>query len=86
MSGNKAFPRPSSADVILELGTHYFTILGQVDLQSLGVIFETERRHGKEDVLAVDRLSLFLVTFLGCFDDVSFHRNKDKARPMVPGG
>ncbi len=42
----------------------YFTILCQVDLQSFCIVFETQRGHGEENVLAIDRLPLFLVAFL----------------------
>lgn len=45
-------------------GAAYLAIAGQVDLQGLGVVFEAERRHGEEDVLAIDRLALLLVAFL----------------------
>jgi len=42
----------------------HFAIFRQVDLQSLGVVLETQRRHGEENVLAVDGLALLLLAFL----------------------
>jgi hypothetical protein len=42
----------------------HFAIFRQVDLQSLGVVLETQRRHGEENVLAIDGLALLLLAFL----------------------
>ena len=39
-------------------------VSGQVDLESLCIVFKPERRHGKENVFAVDGFALFLLTFL----------------------
>jgi hypothetical protein len=44
-------------------GTH-FAILGQIYLQRLGVVLETQRRHGEEDILSIDRLPLLLLALL----------------------
>lgn len=47
----------------------YFSVLGQIDLERLGVVLETQGRHGKKDILSVDSLSLLLVTLLrGCME------------------
>ena len=43
----------------------YLPISRQIDLQSLGVVLESQRRHGKENVFAVDRFALLLLAFLG---------------------
>lgn len=43
----------------------YFAILGQVDLERLRVVFESERSHRKKNVLSIDRLPLLLLTFFG---------------------
>ena len=45
----------------------YLAITRQVDFERLRVVLEAERRHGEENVLAVDRLALLLLAFLrGC--------------------
>ena len=44
----------------------YFAILGKIDLESLGVVLEPKRSHGKQDILPIDRLALLLLTFFGC--------------------
>jgi hypothetical protein len=43
----------------------YLAITRQVDFESFRVVFETKRRHGKENVLAVDRLALLLLALFG---------------------
>ncbi len=43
---------------------HYFSVFRQVNLQCLGIVFEAQGSHGEQDVFAVDRLPLLLVTFL----------------------
>jgi hypothetical protein len=43
----------------------YFAIPGEVDLESFGVVLEAKRSHGKENILAVDRLALLLLALLG---------------------
>ena len=43
----------------------YLAIACQIDLESFGIVLETQRCHGEEYVLAVDRLALFLLAFLG---------------------
>lgn len=47
-------------------GVAYFAVLGEVDFEGFGVVFEAEGRHGEEDVFAVYSLAFFLLTFLGC--------------------
>jgi hypothetical protein len=47
-----------------EVLSTYFAIFRQVDLESLCIILETKRSHGKEDILAIDCLPLLLLTFL----------------------
>ncbi len=47
-------------------GGSYFSVLGEIDLERLGVVLKPERRHGEQDILAVDSLPLLLVTLLGC--------------------
>lgn len=47
----------------MEMKTH-LAILGQVDLERLRVVLKTQRRHCEQNILAIDRLALFLVTFL----------------------
>jgi hypothetical protein len=46
----------------------YLAVLGQVDLECLGIVLETERAHGKENVLAIDRFPLLLMALLGRCD------------------
>lgn len=55
----------------------HFAIFGQVDLQRLGVVFESQRGHSKEDILAIHSLALFLLTFL---------RRCDKRRQISAAG
>lgn len=43
----------------------YFSVFCEVNFQSLGVILESQRCHGKQYILSIDRLSLLLLTFLG---------------------
>jgi hypothetical protein len=40
----------------------HFAIFGEIDLQCFGIILEPQRSHGKENVLAIDRLALLLLT------------------------
>ncbi len=42
------------------------SVPSQIDLQRLSVVLEAQRRHRKQDVFAIDGLSLFLLAFLGC--------------------
>ena len=42
----------------------YLAVLGQVNLERLGVVLEAERAHREEDVLAVDGFPLFLMALL----------------------
>jgi hypothetical protein len=50
----------------------YLAVSRQIDLEGLGVVLEAERRHGEEDVLAVDRLALLLLALLGgCLKSVT---------------
>ena len=49
----------------MEKSVAYLPITRQIDLQGLGVILEAKRRHGKEDILAIDRFALFLLAFFG---------------------
>lgn len=44
----------------------HFAILGKIDLERLGIVFEPERGHGEQDVFAIHRLALLLLAFLGC--------------------
>lgn len=61
--------------------TTHLAVLGQVDLERLGIVFEAQRRHGIQDVFAVDRLSLFLMALLrGCDGSVSLS-SRDAALP-----
>lgn len=39
-------------------------VLGQINLQGLGVILKTKRGHCKQNILAVDSLALFLLALL----------------------
>ena len=48
----------------------YLSVTGQVNLQSFGVVFEAQRRHGEQYILAIDRLSLLLLALLRCWKDV----------------
>jgi hypothetical protein len=49
----------------------YLSISGQIYLQGLRIVLETQRRHGEENVLAVYSLALFLLAFLGCCGSTS---------------
>lgn len=42
----------------------HLSIPGQVDLQCFSVILKAKRCHRKEDIFAIDRLSLFLLALL----------------------
>jgi hypothetical protein len=42
----------------------HLSVPGEVDLECLAVILETKRRHGEEDIFAVDGLALLLLAFL----------------------
>jgi hypothetical protein len=53
----------------------YLSISGQIYLQGLRIVLETQRRHGEENILAVDSLALFLLAFLGCCDSKSAQFN-----------
>jgi len=44
----------------------YLSVPCEVDLQCLSVVLETKRSHGKENILAIDRLALLLLTLLRC--------------------
>lgn len=48
-----------------EIKTH-FAIFGQINLQRLGVILESKRGHGKENIFPIDRLAFLLLTLFGC--------------------
>jgi hypothetical protein len=48
----------------------YFSVLGEINLERLRVILETQRGHGEEDVLAINGFPLFLVAFLGSWQVV----------------
>ena len=48
-------------------GQTHFAIFGEIDLQCFGIVLEPQRSHGKEDVLAIDRLALLLLTLFGRF-------------------
>ena len=54
----------------------HFAILGEVDLQGFGIVLEPQRGHGKQNVLAIDRLSLLLLTLFRRFatDKTSQHQ------------
>lgn len=54
----------------------YLTVLGEVDLERLGIILKAEGAHGEEDVLTVDRFPLFLMAFF---------RRYDRSDPSGPG-
>jgi hypothetical protein len=56
---------------LLGLWETHISVLGQVNLQRLGIVFKAERGHGKEDILAVYCFSFFLVTFFGGCSDRS---------------
>ena len=43
----------------------HLSVAGKIDLEGFGVVLEAERRHGKENILSIDRLPLLLLTFLG---------------------
>lgn len=43
----------------------YLAIPRQINLQCFGIVLEAKRSHSKEDVLAVDRLALFLLALFG---------------------
>jgi hypothetical protein len=43
----------------------YFAVPREIDLEGFRVVLEAERSHGKEYVLAVDRLALFLLALFG---------------------
>lgn len=43
----------------------YLAVPRQVDFEGLGVVFEAQRRHGEENILAVYRLALLLLAFFG---------------------
>lgn len=47
----------------------YFAIARQVNLQCFGVVLETKRSHGEQDVFSVYRLALFLLAFFRCWRD-----------------
>lgn len=32
----------------------YLTVLGQIDLERVGVVLEAERRHRKQDIFSID--------------------------------
>lgn len=42
-------------------------VLGEIDLEGLGIVLKSKRSHGKQNILAVDGLALFLLAFLGCY-------------------
>lgn len=42
----------------------YFPVFREVDLQGFGVVFESERCHGKEDILPIDSLAFLSLTLL----------------------
>lgn len=42
----------------------YITVLGKIHLQGFSIVFKPKRRHSKEDIFTVDRLSLFLLALL----------------------
>jgi hypothetical protein len=42
----------------------YLSVTCKINLQSFGVVLEAKRRHGKQDIFAIDSLSLLLLTFL----------------------
>jgi hypothetical protein len=50
-------------------GRAYFAVLGEVDLQCLGIVLEPKGCHGEENIFTIDRLSLLLVALLRCCDE-----------------
>ena len=52
----------------VEQKASYLSILGEIDLESFGIVLKAQRVHSKEDVLAIDSFSLFLVAFFRCCD------------------
>ena len=44
----------------------YLAIPGWIDLQGLTIVLKAERRHGEEDVFAIDRFPFLLLTLFGC--------------------
>merc|ERR1711935_500591 len=45
----------------------YLAILMKINLERLDVLLETQRAHGPQQIVAVDRLTLFTLTFITCF-------------------
>ena len=51
----------------MTIGSTYFAIFRKVYFEGLCVVFESERRHGKQDILAIDSLPFFLLAlFRSC--------------------
>jgi hypothetical protein len=42
----------------------HLAIFGQVDLECFRIVLESKRGHGKQDILAIHRLSFLLLTLL----------------------
>jgi hypothetical protein len=45
-------------------GSAHLSVTGEVDLECLSVVLESERCHREQDVFAVDSLSLLLLALL----------------------
>lgn len=61
-------------------GAAYFAVARQIDFQGFGVVLEAKRGHGKEDVLAIDRLALLLLALFG-----GWRRSENSRQPGFRG-
>jgi len=61
----------------------YFAILGQIDLERFRVVLETQRGHGKKDILAVDRLALLLLALFRRCATSAKKRGVDRRAPYL---
>jgi hypothetical protein len=47
-------------------------VSSKIYFQCLGIIFESQRCHGKQNVFAIDRFSFLLLTLLGCYGMLAY--------------
>jgi len=46
----------------------YLPVLGQVDLEHFCIVFESQRLHCPQDILAVDRFTLLELAPITCYE------------------
>ena len=64
-SGDEGLKTSISTKVHLAIyATTHLAVSSKIDLESLGIVLETQRSHGEENVFTVDGFTLLLLTFL----------------------